>query len=242
MAIAGEYGVDCVLIDLEHSTAGLEVAEQLVIAAQLAGITAVVRPPSVGSDCIGQLLDAGADGIVFPGIGSAGDARLARGRLRYPPDGSRGWGGAHTRHAGWRGGFGIEALRSSDADARGVYTTEYVERAEADILSIFIIESRSGVEEIDAILDEGAPDAISFGWGDYSVEVGFDAKACEDAFEHVYSACREHACGMAIPMRMLSTHFYPGCYTVAGIDSLMLSGAVAQGIERAQAAWASVSL
>ena len=73
-----------------------------------------------------RLLDLGVGGIVFPMIESAADAAAARASLRYPPEGTRGWGGGHIRRVRWTG-------------PEGLRTAGYLEAANANVLSIFLI-------------------------------------------------------------------------------------------------------
>src|SRR5579862_4848043 len=68
MEIAGACGIDAALIDLEHTTTSLESVQNLIVAAQLAKITPLVRPPSHERSTISRILDAGAEGIVFARI------------------------------------------------------------------------------------------------------------------------------------------------------------------------------
>ena len=96
--MVGAHGVDTVILDLEHTASSPGDLQPMVVAAQLAGMTALVRPAGADRHEIGRLLDAGADGIVFPMVSSAGEAAAAARAVRYPPAGCRGWAGAHARH------------------------------------------------------------------------------------------------------------------------------------------------
>jgi 2-keto-3-deoxy-L-rhamnonate aldolase RhmA len=161
-----------------------------------------------------RLLDLGVSGIVFPMIESAAQAEAARRALRYPPSGTRGWGGSHVRYVRWTG---PEALRTAD----------YLDAAGECLLSIFLIETPAGAGAIEEILDAGAPDAVIFGWGDFGVAVGFDPAASRTAAERVYRACRARDVGVARdPAAQLAPDFYPGCFTVAGVDSTLISDAL----------------
>jgi len=75
--MVGAHGVDTVILDLEHTASSPGDLQPMVVAAQLAGMTALVRPAGADRHEIGRLLDAGADGIVFPMVSSAGEAAAA---------------------------------------------------------------------------------------------------------------------------------------------------------------------
>jgi 2-keto-3-deoxy-L-rhamnonate aldolase RhmA len=226
MTMLAKAGIHAGLIDMEHTTINLNTVESLVIAAEAAGVAALVRPPSAESSVVTRLLDAGANGVVFPQIRCGSDAQLARNTVLYPPRGSRGWGGAHTRASGWQGAPAPLGVGT----AVHPYTRDYLERAESQTSTVFLVESVEGVEKVDEILEAGRPDALIFGWGDYAVAVGFDRDRCEEAAQRVYEACRRNGVGLGLgPADRGRRPRYPGCFEIAGIDSLILSS----GIERA---------
>jgi 4-hydroxy-2-oxoheptanedioate aldolase len=231
--IAGAWGLDAVIIDLEHTTMSLDTAERIIMASESASVTPIVRPPRLDTSLIGRLLDAGAQGIVFPRVEDGREAANARMSLHHAPMGTRGWGGAHTRHAMWQGSSALMGRLPAD---KGVYTRDYVEKARSDVLSVFLIETVRAVENIEDILDAGRPDAVDFGRGDYSAAVGFDDAACDEAFDSVVRACRERGIGMNIPPNRAEELFYPGCYTIVGLDALLLSRAIQDATSDARGA------
>ena len=226
----GAAGADAAILDLEHVSYGLETAEGLIIACEAAGISPIVRPPGLSSDLVSRVLDAGAQGIVFPQIEDAEQAATAVGCVRYRPSGTRGWGGAHTRWAGWQGGYAGDLL--SAGTVAGVYDPEYVKRSHADVVAIMLVETVAGVDQIEQIAAVPGIDAVIFGWGDFSIEVGFDTDRCREAAAAVTEACRRNSVGVALSPGQSA---YPGCFTIAGVDSLHMSGAVAAAVARARA-------
>ena len=232
LEIAGAYGMDAAIIDLEHTPIGLETLEQLVTAAQARGMTALVRPPGMDPAMVGRILDLGAEGILFPHVETVEHAVAAARSMRYPPAGTRGWGGAHTHHALWQGRSVLDGGLPED---RGVYSEEFVQRTDGELLFGLLIETTAGVEAIDAILDAAAPDFVMFGRGDFSVEVGFDAAACNDGFAAVYDASRRRGIGMSLAPSQ-ADRFYPGCFATVGLDALWLSAAVERAVREAREA------
>lgn len=235
LEILGAAGADGALIDLEHVSHGVEEAERMIVAADAAGISAVVRPPAIDATLVSRLLDAGAHGIVFPRVGDAATAERAVACTRYPPAGLRGWGGAHTRFAMWQGGYATDHFDGRRSDP-GVYRAEYVEAAERQTLVIVLIETLQGVENAPAIIATEGVDAVIFGWGDLAVEVGFDQERCREAAAAVIGECRRRGVGVGISP---GQDFFPGCFTIAGIDTLLMSAALEGAVRTARATVAS---
>lgn len=226
--ILGAAGAHGALVDLEHTSMDVGDAERLITAADAAGISALVRPWVVEPGLVSRLLDAGAHGIVFPHVDDAADAAVAVACLRYPPDGRRGWGGAHTRFALWEGGYAREQFQGGGDP--GVYTPEYVRAAHEHPLCVVIVESLRGVANVEEIVATDGIDAVVFGWGDLSAEVGFDAERCRAAAREVDAACRAAGVGQGLGPGEDS---YPGCFTIAGIDSLLMSAALRGAVHSA---------
>jgi 2-keto-3-deoxy-L-rhamnonate aldolase RhmA len=225
----GLHGVDAAIIDLEHTTFGLRDVEDLMRAAQRYDMTPLVRLPSVDPHLARRMLDAAAGGLVFPMVSTPEEAALARASMLYPPEGSRGWAGAHARHVGWCG----SRLASSGP---GLLSPEFLTAANESLVSIFLIENQQGVDHIDEILEQGRPDAVMFGWGDFLVEVGFDRSRMETAYQRVYDVCRQRGIGMALDVSALDRRpYYPGCFVSVGVDSVVASDAFGQVVDRARA-------
>jgi 2-keto-3-deoxy-L-rhamnonate aldolase RhmA len=233
--ILGAAGIDGVLLDLEHVSHDLDHAERLIVAADAAGISALVRPPGIDRALVSRILDAGAHGIVFPHVDDADDARRAVSCTRHPPAGTRGWGGAHTRHALWQGGYAGDLLTGGGSGGPGVYTRAYVDTAAAGVVKLMLVESARGVANVAEIAAVDGVDGVIFGWGDFAVECGMDASRCREASATVYAACREHGVGVALSA---GDAFYPGCFAIAGVDSLLMSEALAAAVTAARAALA----
>lgn len=227
--LAGAHGLDTVIIDREHTSSGLREVHDQVVAAQLAGMTALVRPSHIDPHEVGRILDLGADGVVFPMVSSADDARTAFRAVRYPPAGSRGWAGTHARHARWNASL-------TSADGAGVWSPEFVAAADASVASVFMIESPSGVEQLEEILTVGRPDAVIFGWGDLLVQLEFDTARLAEARKRIYDTCRAHGVGLAISVAPPDElEYYPGCFFSAGVDATVLSDALRDRIAAAHA-------
>jgi 2-keto-3-deoxy-L-rhamnonate aldolase RhmA len=83
-------GFDFVVIDLEHSSFGVETMAPLVAEAHACGLPVLTRVWSLDPGLIGKVLDSGANGVMVPRVRSAHDARRAVEAARYGPSGERG--------------------------------------------------------------------------------------------------------------------------------------------------------
>jgi 4-hydroxy-2-oxoheptanedioate aldolase len=143
---------DLVWIDMEHGALSLSEAQELVVAAQGTGCAAAIRIPHRDAEVLPAVLDAGVDAVVVPDLRSADEARELVARLRYPPDGSRGFG---PRRAGHHG------------RAERFWATP-----EARPALLVQIESRVGVEAAPAIATVPGIDALVAGASDLSFDLG----------------------------------------------------------------------
>jgi len=159
--MAGSAGFDLALIDMEHAPLGLRDVVAHVRAAQCAGVSCWVRVGRYDSAEIGRILDAGAQGIVFPHYGLHPEARAALGAMRYAPDGDR------PTCTGIRGA----AYGNSDFAA-------YASRANRDVIAVGLIEDSDVVEHIDRALDDCPFQAVMPGGaGDLASSLGVHGQA-----------------------------------------------------------------
>ena len=87
--IMGYAGLDYVIIDLEHGPNTIQTAQNLIRAAQVAGIFPVIRTKENCESVMCEALDIGAGGIQVPlryfgQTGTACRARMERERSRRP--------------------------------------------------------------------------------------------------------------------------------------------------------------
>ena len=90
--IMGNVGFDNVWIDFEHTYLSYENVLCHLNAAKSVGISSVVRVPQNDLTATKKVLEMGPDGIIFPMITSAKEARDAISMTLYPPLGVRGVG------------------------------------------------------------------------------------------------------------------------------------------------------
>ena len=88
--IMGIAGCDFCVIDTEHGPMNPESIQHMVRAAELSGMTPIVRVPRAEPVEILKVLDIGAQGIHVPQINSKETAMVVARASRYYPEGERG--------------------------------------------------------------------------------------------------------------------------------------------------------
>jgi 4-hydroxy-2-oxoheptanedioate aldolase len=151
----GLLGFDVVMCDLEHGEYGTEALPALLRAARAAGCSAMVRTSHMSAREVGASLDAGADGVLAPGVGSVEEARAVVAAAHYPPRGERG-AAPNVRAAG----YGT------------VPFADYREQAEAGVVAGVQIEGPDGLAALDGILGVPDLDLVFIGPFDLSQHLG----------------------------------------------------------------------
>ena len=171
----GYAGFDFVILDMEHVCVNPETLENMVRAAECAGVTPLVRVPSAAPDVILRALDCGAQGVVVPHVRTAADAAQAVAASRYAPLGMRGISGGRTT------GFGTIDLAT------------YLARANSEIMVVAMIEDCAGVDNLDAILSATGIDMVLEGAIDLSQSYGVPGQAqhpiVQEAIERIAAGC-----------------------------------------------------
>jgi 2-keto-3-deoxy-L-rhamnonate aldolase RhmA len=150
---AARLGFDFVWIEMEHSPITLETARTMVLATSGTGLIPLIRVPVNELWTAKRALDCGALGVIFPFTSTPELARQAVAACHYPPGGLRG------------AGPGLAALRWPAPEG-------YANFADSQALVVIIIEQKSAVENIDAILDVPGIDVVYIGVNDLSYSFG----------------------------------------------------------------------
>ncbi len=154
MEILAGAGFDWLVIDAEHSpNSPASVLAQLQAAAPYSS-QLMVRPMSHDPALIKQYLDAGAQTLLLPLVDDATQAAALVRAMRYPPEGIRGVAASLARAARWNG------------------VTDYVKHANAEVCLVVQVETRLGLENLDAILAVDGVDAVFIGPADLAASLG----------------------------------------------------------------------
>ncbi len=177
--LAAATGHDWLFIDMEHGAFSVHEATQLCLAALPTGVTPIVRCCADALDEGTRALDNGAMGVVVPHVDTAERARQLVKAFRYPPVGTRSWGGSPAA-------YGYQAPGNEEAQAA----------LNDAILVIAMIESAEAVRNANAIAAVDGIDVLFIGTSDLTADMGISgqighAKVTE-AYEKVGAACRQH--------------------------------------------------
>jgi 4-hydroxy-2-oxoheptanedioate aldolase len=157
--MAAYNGFEAVVIDNEHGMLSAENIEHMVIAAELAGVTPLVRVVSSLPSEILKALDRGAHGVHVPQVDSKAEAEMVVEAVKYPPTGKRG------------AAFSMRAARYGTVPVH-----EYLEHANRETLVGIHIESAKAVDRLDDILQVPGIDMIYIGPTDLSVSLGYGGR------------------------------------------------------------------
>jgi 4-hydroxy-2-oxoheptanedioate aldolase len=159
----GGSGLDFYCVDAEHAALSRREVEVMIRALNASGAPCLVRTADDSYAQIAGALDAGASGILVPRVESGTQAAAVVAAARFPPHGARGLG------PGRAGGYGRRL-------------PDYVREASERVLVGVQIETRAGVDALDAIADTAGVDLLFVGPGDLSssYQLRDDAKTLED--------------------------------------------------------------
>jgi len=177
--MAATCGFDWAFIDMEHNTMSIDMAAQIAVACQDAGVTPIVRVPGYEHHLSTRLLDAGAMGIVFPHVDTPEQARALVRNCKYPPLGHRSVGGLMPQ-----------------LDFRPVPRAQSTELVNAATLLVMMLESPQALENAEAIAAVEGVDVLLIGTNDLTTEMGipgrYDDPRVVAAYETTIAACRKH--------------------------------------------------
>lgn len=171
-------GIDYVWIDTEHAAIHAESVLNGMMVLQGRGVSAIVRVPNCDPVLAKSYLDNGAEGIVFPMVNTAEQARLAVAACRYPPVGVRGFGPRRCYDYG-------------DMSA-----AEQMEYANKHVMPIIQIEHYEAVNNLDEILSVEGVDYAVIGPMDLSASVGkvgqLEDPEVRGLLDTIFAKCKAH--------------------------------------------------
>lgn len=174
--ILGEAGLDFGLVDAEHAPFDRASVDLMIMGGRAGGLPLLVRTPDASPAFIMAVLDMGAEGVVVPRVDSAADARAIVQSARFS-GGKRGLSNS-PRYASYGRLSPAEAARQGDG---------------ATVMCQ--IESRGGLEEVDAIAATPGVDGLFIGRADLAQALGADSILSPDvsrACSHIVEAATRH--------------------------------------------------
>jgi len=153
--IIGYGGFDFVIIDTEHGPISIETAQNLVRAAEVTGITPVIRVTENSPSLVLRALDIGAGGVEVPHISTKDDAVEAVQAAKFFSQGKRGVC-RFVRAAGYS----------------SIEQNKYFEFSNEETMVIVHIEGVEGIKNLKEILTVQDLDVIFLGPYDLSQSLG----------------------------------------------------------------------
>jgi 4-hydroxy-2-oxoheptanedioate aldolase len=167
--VMAQAGWDSLTVDIQHGVQDYMSMVACFQGMQPHGVTPMVRVPWNEPGIIGKVLDGGAKGVICPMVNTEKEARDLVSFCRYPPHGTRSFG----------------PIRSGIYGAAGDTAA-----ANEDVLVIPMIETKTAVENLEAIVAVPGVDAIYIGPSDLSLSYGM--KPLQDRQEPEFLAILDH--------------------------------------------------
>ncbi len=224
--IAANAGAEFAMYCMEHTGAGFETLKPQFALCRALGVVPLARVPATEYHFIARALDCGALGVMVPLVDSAEQARFIVSCTRYPPDGRRGaaFGFAHD-------------------DYEGGDVVDKIGMIHARTLVIAMIETRNGLDQVEAIAAVPGVDVLWLGHFDLTNFLGipgqFSHPQYREAVKRIVAAAERNgkAAGyMAADEALGREYLGHGFRMIAtGTDQGMLQAAIRRNLD----AWRS---
>lgn len=152
-AYASRLGFHLLWVEMEHSPITLETLRLMVLATRGRPAQVFARVPVNDLWTAKRVLDQGVSGVIFPFTSTAGLAAQAAAATHYPPAGRRG------------SGSGLATLTWPDGGS-------YYDSADAQIITVCVVEEARALEQIDEIAATPGIDVLFIGTSDLSFSLG----------------------------------------------------------------------
>lgn len=169
-------GADYVVLDQQHGDACPATTADLIPAVGRSAFS-IVRVAANHQHLIEKALDQGTDGVIVPVVDTLPQAQSVRDAARFPPEGTRSYGG-RTRGVMRSGG---DTARANDR-----------------IAAIAMVETATAVANIEEICRDSGLDALYIGLNDLAISMGLkpgmtiQPGAHAMAIGHVISTCAKY--------------------------------------------------
>jgi len=180
MKLLAVTGLDFVIIEMEHSDFTIGEVATLCLVAREAGIVPIVRPAGLQPHDYTRPLDAGAMGLLLPNIETAVQLESILEVTKFYPRGKR-----------------ILNLRGPHTDyLRLTQPLAQIAEMNTHTITVAMIESQRGMDNLDAICAVNGLDAIMVGPDDLSQDLGVPGDMQHPrlvaALEQVIATCDKH--------------------------------------------------
>lgn len=217
--ICAGAGFDWLLLDGEHSPNTLStLLAQLQAVAAYPATHAIGRVPlghgEAGTALIKQFLDLGFQTLLVPMVDTAAQAAALVQAMRYPQDDGLG---------------GVRGMAGARASRWGRYPN-YAREANEQVCLLVQVETRAGLDNLDAIAATPGVDGVFIGPADLSASLGHVGhaqhpdvqKAIEDAIRRIVQSGK--AAGILVSDERLARHYLAlgASFVAVGLDTQIL--------------------
>ncbi|MFY9841038.1 MAG: aldolase/citrate lyase family protein [Xanthobacteraceae bacterium] len=163
----GRDGFPAVTIESQHGLWDVGGILAGIAAVRQGGAAPIVRVPWGDFALVSRALDFGAEGIIAPMINTPADARALAGAAKFPPIGERSWG---PHRATTFAGLSDQSI--------------YLREANDHIVTLAMIETRTALQNFDAIIETPGVDGFFLGPSDLSIALS-DGKTVDPLSKEV---------------------------------------------------------
>jgi 2-dehydro-3-deoxyglucarate aldolase/4-hydroxy-2-oxoheptanedioate aldolase len=177
--VCANAGAEFVMYCMEHTGVSFETLKPQFALCRALGVAPLVRVPAAEYHFIARALDCGALGIMVPMVGTSEQAAQIVACTRYPPEGRRGaaFGFAHD-------------------DYQGGEVKEKIRALHERTLVICMIETRTGLDNVEAIAALPGVDVLWLGHFDLTNFLGipgdFSNPIYKEAVKRIAASARTH--------------------------------------------------
>src|SRR6202161_3295705 len=148
----GREGFPAVTLEGQHGLWDVSSLLTGIAAVRQGGSAPIVRVPVGDFALVSRALDFGAEGIIAPMINTAADARAFAAAAKFPPIGERSWGPHRAMTLG-----GVSDMGT------------YLREANDNIITLAMIETRTSLQNFEAIITTPGIDGFFLGPSDLSI-------------------------------------------------------------------------
>ncbi len=184
--VVRDSGFDWLLIDTEHSPNEIPDVLSQLQACEGGTATPIVRPAWNDIVIIKRCLDIGAQTLLVPYVQNPAEAKRAVEAVRYPTSGLRG-------------------VAVASRASRYGRVTDYLKKANSEICLLVQVETRSAMDQLEAIAAVEGIDGVFIGPSDLSASLGHIGNPAHPDVQKALESCVRRLKAVGTPAGILSS-------------------------------------
>ncbi len=184
--VVRDSGFDWLLIDTEHSPNEIPDVLSQLQACEGGGATPIVRPAWNDIVIIKRCLDIGVQTLLVPYVQNPAEAKRAVEAVRYPTSGLRG-------------------VAVASRASRYGRVTDYLKKANSEICLLVQVETRSAMDQLEAIAAVEGIDGVFIGPSDLSASLGHIGNPAHPDVQKALESCVRRLKAVGTPAGILSS-------------------------------------